>query len=189
MGNSLFPASVLINYHSLLAPHTMMIPTKVHNPGAGFGTFDTWAAGTKDAQDMIEELVTLMLPFFDAGVTFDNWTIFEYPDAVSPGDPVASAAFSGMTGSDTGATWAGAVETMLIARTDGFGIAKLVLLDSISDNDFNPVLIPTTRYTNLIAEWFNTGNGWSGRDNAAPVTFLKATKNLNQKLRKEYHYD
>jgi hypothetical protein len=189
MANSLFPASVLIQYHSLLAPHSMMIPTKAHNPGASFGTFDTWLGGTVDAQDMIEELVTVMLPFFDAGVTFDNWTIFEYADAVSPGDPVASAAFTAMVGTDAGATWAGAVETMLIARTDGFGLAKLVLLDSISDNDFNTVITPTTRYTNLIAKWFLDTNGWSGRDNTQPKTFLKATKNLNQKLRKEYHYD
>jgi hypothetical protein len=166
-----------------------MIPTKAWNTGAGSGTFDTWLGGTIDAVDMIEALVTVMLPFFNSTVVFDNWVIFEYADAVSPGVPVVGDSFTGMDGTDTGGTWAGAVETMLIARTAGFGIAKLVLLDSISDDDFNPVLTPTTRYTNLITEWFDQDNGWSGRDNTRPNNFIKATKNLNQKLRKEYHYD
>lgn len=189
MANSLFPASVQINYHGLLAPHSMMIPTKVWNPGAGSGTFDTWLGGTVSAATMVNDLVTLMLPFFDAGTVFDNFTIFEYADEDSPGSPVYSAAFSGKVGTDTSSSWSSAVETMIIARTDGFGLAKLVLLDSVSDNDFTPHIVPNTRETNLIAEWFDQTNGWSGRDNTRPTTFLKATLNLNQKLRKEYRYD
>lgn len=187
--NSLFPAAVQINYHGALAPHTMTIPTKVHNAGAGSGSFDTWAGGTISADTMINALVTLMLPFFNSDTVFDNYIINEYADAVSPADPVYSAPFVAKVGSDGGASWAGAVESIIIARTDAFGIAKLSLLDSISNNDFNPILSASGALSALLTEWFALTNGWSGRDNAKPSTFMKMTLNLNQKLRKEYRLD
>jgi len=187
--NSLFPSSVQINYHGALAPHSMMIPTKQWNPGAGFGTFDTWLDGTVDAEDMITDLVTLMLPFFNSDTVFDNWIIYDYADEDSPGTPVESGNFTALDGSDESATWASAVEVQFLARTGGFGIAKLVLLDAVSDDSFFPIIAPTGRYSALFAEWSDTTNGWSGRDNTRPSTFMKATKNLNQALRKSYRYD
>lgn len=185
MANALGPYYVQIKYHSLLAPHTMTIPTRDWDANQ----FDTWSGGPIDDVDMIENLVTEMLPFFDAGVSFDNWQVFRQLLPADDPEPISSGAFTGMTGTDTGGTWAGAVESIITVRTAGFNIAKLDLLDSISDNDFNPIIVPITRITNLIDEWFAVTNGWAGRDNTKPSTFLKMTKNLNQKLRKEYRYD
>jgi hypothetical protein len=167
----------------------MTIPTKVWNNGIGSGTFETWGGTPKDAQDMIEELVTEMLPSFNASVTFDNWIIFGQASPSDPVLPLVTGNFTAMVGTDVGGSWAGAVELIVVARTQAFGIAKLTLLDAISGDDYSPVLTLSGSLGALCAEWFNDTNGWAGRDNAQPGSFLKMTKNLNQKLRKEYRYD
>lgn len=185
MANALGPYYIVIKYHSLLSNHTMTIPTK---NWAG-GDFDTWAGGIVADSTMIGDLVTLMLPFFDGGTTFDNWQIYKQLLPADVPQPVGQGFFTAMTGTDGGGSWAGATESIITARTTAFGIVKLDLLDSISDNDFTPITVPITRITNLFNEWSDPTNGWSGRDNAKPATFLKMTKNLNQALRKEYRYD
>jgi len=186
MPNFKGPYWVQINYHSASAPHTAEIPTKTWSPDGGVGTFETWAGGAVAADTMIEGLVTLMLPFFNSDVHFDNWIIFKQLLETDRPQPVMNGAFTGMVGTNTGASWAAAVEIIFIARTAAFGLARLTLLDACSENDFNPVTVATTAYVNLFNEWSDSAKGWSGRDNAQPSLFLKATKNLNQKLRKEY---
>lgn len=189
MANFLGPCWTRINYHGASAPHTMTLPTKVWSPGVGVGTFATWGGTPKAADDMIEELVTEMLPFFNSDTVFDNWTVFTQ---LTPDDPIVpnvSGSFTGMVGTNVGGSWAAAVEMIIIARTDGFGLAKLTLLDACSENDFNPILTPTGDLATLFDEWKSDTNGWSGRDNTPPLNFLKATVNLNQQLRKEYRMD
>jgi hypothetical protein len=189
MANFLGPAWVQIKYHGQVAPHTMTIPTLAWNDGPDNGTFDAWVGGTVDATDMVTALVTLMLPFFNSDTQFDNFEIFTRASDTDPIIPRRSDTFSALVGTDTSASWAGAVEVIMIARTTLFGIAKLSLLDAVSDDNFLPITSLSGRYLNLMTEWALNTNGWSGRDNGRPLTFLKATKNLNQKLRKEYRYD
>ena len=58
--NSLSPASVEIDYHSAYAPHTMTIPTLEWFPTSitgNLGSFSNWAAGTRDAEDMVLDLI------------------------------------------------------------------------------------------------------------------------------------
>jgi hypothetical protein len=186
MANALGPYYVIIRYHSADAPHTMTIPTRNWNTS---GDFDTWAFTTIPATTMIPALVTLMLPFFNSDTQFDNATIFQQLLPTDDPQPVEDIQFSSMVGTNVSASWAQAVEVIIVARTQGFGIAKLDLLDAVSDNDFSPVTTLSGRYAALHAEWIDDNNGWSGRDNTKPSTFLKATINLNQKLRKEYRLD
>lgn len=187
--NFLGPYWVQINYHGAIAPHTMTIPTRNWNPGASYGTFDDWSSGTIAAETMIEALVTTFLPMYNADVTFDNFVIFKQLLPEDEPQPVMSKNMTGKTGTDVSASWAGAVETQIIVRTAAFGLAKLVLLDSVSYNDFNPMLTPSIEVAAVLAEWTADTNGWSGRDNSRPNIFLKATVNINQKLRKEYRLD
>jgi hypothetical protein len=186
MANALGPYYTVIRYHSLLAPHTMTLPLKGWNTS---GDVDAWDGSVISAVTMITALLTLMLPFFDGGNHFDGATIFKQLLPSDDPAPVQDMNFTGLTGTDTGGTWAGAVELIITARTNLFGIARLTMLDAISDDDFNPILVPTTRIANLVNEWTADTNGWAGRDNGQPTTFLKETKNLNQRLRKEYRYD
>lgn len=189
MANFLGPYWVQINYHGAAAPHTMTVPTKNWNPGAGFGTFDTWASGTIAAETMIEALVDELTAFFNGDTAFDNWVIYKQLLVADQPQPVMSGVFTAMVGTDISGDWAGAVEVMIIARTAAFGLAKLALLDAVSGNDFNPILVPTPAIDAVLTEWTSDANGWSGRDNSRPNIFLKATVNLNQKLRKEYRLD
>lgn len=186
MANALGPYFVQINYHYILGPHTMTLPTREWSPDGGAGTFLNWVDFAIAGDTMVEGLVTDMLPFFDANTTFDNWTVFEQLDNDDLPTPLHSEVFSGMVGSNAGGSWSAAVETIITARTTDFGLAKLTLLDSISGDDFNPILTLAGALATLVGEWTITSNGWSGRDNARPNTFLKATLNLNDKLRKSY---
>jgi hypothetical protein len=189
MANALGPYYVQINYHSPDAPHTMTIPTKAWNAGVGVGTFDIWSGGTIAADTMVEGLVTAMLPSFNAGVTFDNWIAYKQLLPSDDPQPLVSDNFTGMTGTDVGGSWAQAVELIITARSSLFGLCKLSLLDAISGDDYSPVIIMSGSLVTLTAEWFADSNGWAARDNGQPTTFLKMTKNLNQKLRKEYRLD
>lgn len=191
MPNSLFPAFVRLNYHSAAAPHSQTIPTlpwlDVESDGE-VGEFETWGASTIDALDMITNLVDELVKFFDALVTYDNFVIFTQEDAEADPVPRASGSFTAKVGTETDAGWGGAVQTTISFRTTLFGLSKLTLLDSASRDDFNPITVPVAPYTTLIPEFAATFNGWSGQDGGRPATFIRATKTLNEKLRRAYHY-
>lgn len=189
MANFIGPYWTRINYHSLLAPHTMQICTKNWSPGAGTGDFDTWAAGTINATVMIEALVGMLLPFFNTGVIFDNWQIMKQLLPADVPIPVSGGNFSGFDGTEGSGGWAAATQLTITAHTVAFGLAKIVLLDCCSFNTFTPYLTPDTKITDLFIEWNDPTNGWAGRDNAQIGGFLKGTITLNEKLRKEYRYD
>lgn len=167
----------------------MTLPTKNWNAGIGAGTFDTWAGGVVAADDMIEQLITLMLPFFDHNTTFDNWIIYKQLLPTDSPAPMRSGNFTGMVGSDAGGSWTAAVELIITMRTSLFGIVKLDFLDAVSQDNFNPILTPAGPLPALLLEWSLDLNGWSGRDNGQPANFMKMTVNLNQKLRKTYRLD
>lgn len=186
--NFLGPYWVQLNYTGY-TPHTMTIPTKNWNPSGSVGTFDIWSGGTINALTMVNNFVTQLLPLFNSDISFDNYLVYKQLLPEDDPQPVASENFSGLVGTSAGCGWAAATERIFIARTTNFGLCKLDLLDCCTSDDFNPVRSPGTLDQNLIDEWFDDANGWSGRDNYQPNTFLKITCNLNQKLRKELRLD
>jgi hypothetical protein len=189
MTNFLGPYFVRINYHYILGPHTMTIPTNVWSPDGGVGTFATWDDGAAAADTMITELVTLMLPFFDVNTQFDNWTVFQWDAPNLEPIPRVAGAFTSLVGTASDGKWSAAVEQIITARTTNFGIAKLDFLDADSKNNFNPINAASGALLTLMAAWGALINGWRGRDNGRPDVFLKMTTNLNQKLRKTYRLD
>lgn len=184
MPESVNPSFFKLNYHSNAGPHTMEVPTLQWNVG---GTFDTWNAGTVNDDDMIEEYVNALLPFFGADTEFDNWTIFNVPTVDADPQPVESAGLTGFVGSSATPGWTTAVQLTFSVRTTNFGLFKTVMLDCASGNSF----APSTALGGAAATFFGVisdiDNGFSGRDNGRPNVFIKQTKTLNEKLRRSYH--
>jgi len=190
MPASLFPAFVKIEYQSANAPHVMSLPTLAWNDplDGSDGTFDTHGASTVDADTMINDLVDEIAKFYTSGLSFTGYTIFTLPSMTGDPLPKYSAQLS-QVGVTTSSTWQKAVQITMTARTSAFGVAKIVMLDAISENNWDriTVLPGSGNVATLWAEWSDVTNGWAGRDNGRPATFLQVSKTLNEKLRRQYH--
>jgi len=187
--NALGPYYVNIGYHSPQAPHSMTLPTKTWNPGVSGGTFDAWSGTPINAPAMINALIDRFVPFYTADCQFDNYTIFKQLLPSDPPQPVYSGVFTGKVGTGVHTGWGSATELQFLARSASFGLAKIVLLDALTDDVWTPILTFTGDFAGIYGEWGLDANGWCARDNGQVITPLKVTKNMNQKLRKEYHYD
>lgn len=191
MANSLSPAFVRLFYHSEFASHTMTLPTTAWNDVisvGGHGQFDAWSGGGRDADDMIKDLVDKLKAFFDASVIFDNYIIYTKADAEAPELPVTGNSLA-VVGTNPAPGWFKAVQATWSFRTTAFGDSKLTLLDAASGDDFDKITNITgiTAAEALRDEWQFDGNGWSGRDNNRPTTFVQIAYTLNEKLRREYN--
>lgn len=188
--NSLSPAFVQIQYHSAYAPHVMTLPTTNWTADADYGLFETWAGGTKAADDMIEELILLMVPFFPSTVEFDYWTIFTKADGTAPNIPRVGKA-SGEPGTAVAPGATKATQATWSFKTEGTGLSKIVMLDVNTNNSFEKVTPGELAGAALALadKWTADTEGWSGRDNTQPSFFLQIAYTINEKLRREYHMD
>ncbi len=189
MANDIFPAFVKINYHSSFAPHTMTIPTLAwinSGGGGGAGEFDTHAGGTVDADSMINDLVDELVALYPVTCTFDNYVIFSVPSLGARGNPVASKPL-GTVGTNASTTWSKAVQVTMNWRTDAFNLFKLVSLDCISGGSFDKVNSISGGFLAAIDALVTSSvQGWAGRDNGQPSTFVSQTTDLNDALRRRY---
>lgn len=183
------PFFVDIQYHSSFGPHRMQIPTLAWSPpafGADFGLFTKWEGGQVDADLMVNDLVDVIVPFFTADTTFDNWTVFSQPTDTDPAVPVGGNSFTAKVGTDASGGWTQAVQNTCTWRSEAFGKSKLVFLDMASNGDFSKISTKGTSgiIFDLDAEYTNTAKGWSAQDNSRPATFIASTRTLNEKLRR-----
>jgi len=190
MQNSLYPAFVRINYHSVFGPHTMTIPTLPWDPSGGTpasGEFDVWDGSPIEADVMINNLVDLLAPFFSADNIFDDYIIYTLENPEADADPRYSAALATL-GTNGAPGWEKATQNTWSFRTTSFGAFKLVLLDSATADNFDRITDVTgiTPAVNLIAEITDVANGWSGRDGTRPAQFSQIAVTLNEKLRRSY---
>jgi hypothetical protein len=185
---SLVPAFVEINYHSAYAPHKMTIPTLNWNPGGTAGDFETWAAGTIPADDMVEELIDLMKVFFPATVTFDSYIIYTKAAVEDPSIPRYAKSIAVVGTNATPGNSKAVQATWTVKCTDG-SVAKIVMLDVGNNNSFVKVTQATVGADGLafLAAWFASTNGWSGRKNFQPYFYLQTAYTLNEALRRQYH--
>lgn len=188
--NSLYPSYVQIGYHSAFGAHGMTIPTLQWLPTpnvGGSGAFETWAAGTIDAHDMINDLVELFAPFFKPDTTFDSYTIFtlDDPEASPQG---RAAATLGIDGTSVQTAWSKAVQTTFSFKTDLFGQMKLVFLDAPSGGLFDKIdQFSTSPEAVAIFAYLNDDtNGFAGRDGGRIDVLSQIAYTLNEKLRREY---
>jgi len=190
MANSLFPAFVVIEYHSAFGHHKMTIPTKVYTgSGVGFpaGSFLAWDSSNRDADEMINDLVELLAPFWKVDTTFDSYTIYSMADPEAAPLPEYAAAL-GIPGSNAGTYWSKAVQTTFSFRTDLFGQFKLVMLDAPAPVSFDRIDTFSTSPEAIAIrdELALSSNAWSARDNGKPITLVQIAYTLNEKLRREY---
>jgi len=185
---SLYPSFVEIDYHSDYAPHKMTIPTKQWNSGGAFGDFETWSAGAIPADEMVEALVTLMLPFFRSSVSFDGFTVFTMADVDAPAIPRASKVL-GLDGTSVGTAPYKATQATWSAKTTAGSLAKIIMLDVALSGSFERLTYSslTPAAEAFLAEWFDDGNAWSARIDGKPDYFLQISYTMNEKLRREYH--
>lgn len=192
--NLLFPCSVTIDYRSVYAPHKMTIPLTLWSPISGghpAGTNLDWNGTQKDTGDMIEDLITLLKPFFQSTTIFQSWTVYTYASAGAPARPVVSAVITG--GAGTGGTVIPATQATFMFKTKAFGTYKLVMLDTKVSAAFGPLLTLVVGVNDaeiaLIDYLKDDTNGFQGRDGAQIDVWHKVTYDLNDKLRKSYHLD
>lgn len=190
MPNSPSPAFMRLSYHSAYGVHTADIPTTIWlnttSPG-GHGVFEDHVAGSVDADGMIQALAALLVPFFPVTVNYDTYTIYTIADLVSPPIPRTSNVIN-LPGTSSVPGWSKATQATINWRTVDAGLFKIVLLDMATNSDFDPVrtLPGSGAIFDLDAFITDTAQGFLGRDNSRPATFIGLFKDINKKLRKAY---
>jgi len=181
------PDYVTISYHSAFGPHIHLFPTKPFD--SGDNTFTPWVGAPIDADDMIGGLVDLLLPFHATTTEYDGWRAFH----VDPGTgiPILQTArvLAGKVGTDATPGWFKAVQTTISFLGSGGSKGRVVLLDSVSNNSFDPILSLTGGgpSDDLMDYLSDSANGFMTRAGEQPQTFIGQFYTLNEKLRRAYH--
>jgi len=190
MPSSLFPAFIKLEYHSAYAPHIALWPTRgididEGNPIAS--TIADWGAGQVLWTDMVDDLVAALADLAPTTVNFDRATLFNVTGIADDPQPISTYVVD-VPGTEAAPGYTQAVQLTMIWRTTDFNISKLVLLDGASFDAFDKVISLTGQpaLTAINDVWTSVANGFAGRDNARPDTFVAATKTLNEKLRRSY---
>jgi hypothetical protein len=191
MENSLSPASFVIDYHTLYAPHKMTIPTLSWFPTSitgSIGSYAPWTGSPIDAEVMIDDFVGVLEALVPATTVFDQVTVYTQADATSPNIPRASAAI-GVAGSSGATGLSEANSATFNFKTLANGNFKIVLLDfPLGSGGYNAIHPATFSAEILALAAFveDTGNAFSGRDDSRPAVLRKVTFDLNDKLQKQY---
>lgn len=191
--NSLAPAFIQIQYTSLFGLHTMTIPSVpfIQVPATGQWRFDL-RGGAVDETPLstgIDDFLNVVREYFDNTTVFANYTAFTQTDAAAQPIPVETGTLGKVGVFESGAGgWTKAVQTTLTWRTDTFGLYKLVMLDSVTGNNFDRKSgLPVGSRRKIVSDYITSQFTWlAGRDGGRPVTFLQEAVTLNEKLRKSY---
>jgi len=186
--DGLVPAYVQIAYHSGFGQHMMTLPTReLTTTGLGDpGSYEAWDFSTIAADVMVEALIDELGLAVPSSIIFDNYTIFRKPTTLDDAQPVFTKTYP-VTGAETGLTGqARAVQVTLSFRTEGFGQARLVVLDRPVNGNFGSFIDPTGDFEDVIAEFTAVTNAWSGRDGFRPAAYTNTSISLNKRLRRKY---
>jgi hypothetical protein len=186
----LFPGYVLLDYHSTFGAHKAILPTRAWNAASVtgvLGSYENWASNPVDAEAMIDDLVTALLPFHHTSTEFDAATIYTIAAVGDPAIPRAGKALTAV-GSSSSALQRKAVTQTWVFRDTGWNISKLVLMDTPIGINFDKVtdITGSADALALASEWTSDVNAWSSRANLQPDQFRNIVYDLNDKLRKEY---
>jgi len=190
MANSLYPAYVLINYHSVYGTHKMIIPTRAWQPTnitGTMGSYTAWDTTQVDAEVMINALVATFQPFFLSTSAFDDATIYTLTSPTSPALPQRGAALT-LPGTGTGTGQAKAAESHYSFRDTAFNLAGITFLDAPVNAGFarkDPAAF-SVEDDALKLEFSAVNRAWSSRAGFRPSVLRKITYDMNGKLRREY---
>jgi hypothetical protein len=188
MTNSLAPSYLVINYHSAFGAHKMTLPTLQFHPGVPNGSFDVRGGGTMDAADMVDDFLTLAVPFWPDDVEFDYYQVFLKADAAADSVLAASKTLT-QVGTNATPGWTKATEAIWSFKSDLNGLWKLSMLDMGNNDGWDKVTFAdlsgaSLAFNNYIVDGTH---GWAARDNGQPVTFLQISYGLNKALRRKYN--
>jgi hypothetical protein len=189
MPNSVAPGFIQIESTSIFGAHSAELPVNTITIDSVVpldSTILAWDGSQIDWTVMVDALITELVDRYPVDYDFLRATLWSQPN---PGDLPTFVATNSTAISGTVATpgWNKATQETITARDTGGYIVKLVLLDMASTNNFDPqVTLAGAGITSLWAEWSAITNGWSSRAGNRPSSFIKATRTLNEKLRKSY---
>jgi len=186
------PTVVDVQYHNLQGIHVQRLHVRGWvevSVGFDMGQVSRWSDDALiDLKDMVVDLVTLEADLYDDDTSFDVATVLTQATPTSVLVPQVSVAL-GIPGTvASGFTWSKAAQITNVWRTTGNGIAKIVMLDAQSSNDWDAVrTLPGSGTLHDINGLFtNSTLAWQGQDDTKPATFIGQFKTLNEALRKHY---
>lgn len=166
----------------------MTIPTKEYHPGTPSGSFDQWSGGVIDADDMVNDIVDLLKPFFPASTSFDFYEIFTKATATADSILNSSATLS-QVGTSVLAGWSKAAEAIWSFKSSTNGIFKISLLDFDSGDGWDKITFSGLAGDSLafVNYMYDGNHGWAARDDGQPNSFLQLSFGLNKALRRKYN--
>jgi hypothetical protein len=190
--HALFPAYGDVRYHSAFGVHHALVPTREWFsspliPGNTLGQYQNWSSAPCDGEEMWNEFVDKWKPFFTSTVFLDSITIYTKATPEAQAIPRAVKAY-GTAGTNAGVGWYKAVERTWVMRDTEFFIAKSVMLDANSGNNFDRVADISGSAESEAYFGALSALGWAYQSRAGfrIATFQSLTTGLNDKLRKQY---
>lgn len=190
--HGLFPAFMLVRYHSIYGAHTQILPTREWNPLAGtngYGGYEAWDSSERDAEDMVTDFLAATTLLQSDEIDYDDVIIYTLATPTSPAIPRKVIPLVAVTGQDgTPGYFKGVQFTFTFFDTE-FNKSKLVLLDASSNNDFTKrtsLAAMSADEGGVVTEWTLDTNAWASRAGFRPSSALSLTKTINDKLRKSY---
>lgn len=184
------PGWIQLEYTTAHAPHSQEIPVNNININTGDpadSTIDTWDSDTIGWVTMTDALVAQLADRFPTSTTYNRATLWSQPTVDDLPQFVSSYVLD-VDGTVAVPGYNLATQETLTARDEEGYLAKLVFLDMASTNTFDKQeTIVAAGIADLWAEWSAETNGWSSQNGKRPTTFIKATRTLNEALRRQYH--
>jgi len=189
--NSLSPAYVRLDYHSVYGAHVMLIPTKEWLPTSitgGMGSYVAWDTTTIDAEAMIDALIAKLADLHLATSSFDLATIYTQATSTSPAFPQAAKTLA-VVGTAGAVGAAMAIQSTLNMRGVGGKPVKYTFLDASALNvqmtKISPFGFPPA-VSALVTEVSLLSNAWSSRNDDRPNVALSWTMTESNALRRRY---
>lgn len=185
------PAFIVGQYHSAYGVHKATWCTTEWFSGIGthgMGGYEAWDTTPIDADDMVQAWVTLLADTQPSTVVWDSYTIYTRASIGSPALPRASGVL-GIPGTSTLGGWFAAVMHTFNCLDTAFNRAKVCIIEASSGGDFGKVLpaVFTAEQQAIIDAFTGDGNAFASRAGFQPMRCDNITKDLNDRLRREYH--
>lgn len=189
------PTKLVVRSHSVYGNHTAGFYAREWNPvplvpGNLLGSFTNWLSLPVDGEEMADELVEKLTPFYPTSYFIDSVQIVTYDPDTQIAIPRAIKAYA-TPGTETDVGWSKATMQNYILRDSEYNMAKIVLLDVVNTNQWNPVtdISGSAEATALVGVFTSDAWAFSSKADLKITTFQKITYKLSDELRKRYDMD
>lgn len=189
MANAIAPGWIDYEYHSLYGTHNREMPVNtitIHDPVREDSTIEAWDTSDVNWRDMASAMAAELVDRLPTTSTIDRATLWFQP---TPDDlPLFVDSFLlDVDGTVAVPGYTKAAQETITARDTLGNIAKIVSLDMASGDNWDVQITPTgAGVAALFAVWTDDAWGWSSRAGHKPAIFIKATRTLNENLRRRY---